>query len=224
MRIGITLCTALAVAPIVGCFQMQEPAPETARIRVVHASPDAPAVDICANGTAAFSNVAFPSATDYATVEEGTYQIRVVAAGSGCGGGGVINAALPLPADTETTVVAVNTLDSIEPLVLEDDNSAPSAGNAKVRFVHASPDAPTVDITLTDGTTLFDNVAFKEVGDYIEAPAGTLDLQVRDETGTAIVLTLEDVTLEAGTVYTVYAIGLLNGTPALDALITVDNE
>jgi hypothetical protein len=223
MKIGFTLCTALAVAPIAGCFQMQEPAPETARIRVVHASPDAPDVDICANGTAAFSDVAFPSATDYATVEVGTYQIRVVAAGSDCGGGSVINAALPLPTDTETTVVAVNILDSIEPLVLEDDNSAPSAGTAKVRFVHASPDAPTVDITLTDGTTLFDNVAFKEVGDYLEAPEGTLDLQVRDETGTAIVLTLEDVMLEAGTVYTVYAIGLLNGTPALDALITVDN-
>ena len=78
--------------------------------------------------------------------------------------------------------------------------------------------------TLTDGTTLFDNVAFKEIGDYIEAPAGTLDLQVRDETGTAIVLTLEDVTLEDGMVYTVYAIGLLNGEPGLDALITVDNE
>ena len=69
MRIALILCTALAVAPIVGCFQTQEPAPETARIRVVHASPDAPAVDICANGAAAFSNVAFPSATDYATVE-----------------------------------------------------------------------------------------------------------------------------------------------------------
>lgn len=224
MRVGFTLCTALFVAPIVGCFQMQEPAPETARIRMVHASPDAPAVDICANGAAAFSNVAFPGLTDYATVAEGTYQIRVVAAGSGCAGGGVINAALPLPADTETTVVALNTLDSIEPLVLEDDNAAPSAGNAKVRFVHASPDAPTVDITLTDGTSLFDNVAFMEVGDYIEAPAGTLDLQVRDETGTAVVLTLEDVTLEDGMVYTVYATGLLNGEPALDALITVDNE
>lgn len=224
MRIGFTLCTGLAVAPIVGCFRMEEPAPETAKIRVVHASPDAPAVDICANGTAAFSDVAFPGATDYATVEEGTYQIRVIAAGSGCGGGGVINAALPLPADTETTVVAVNTLDSIEPLVLEDDNSAPSAGTAKVRFVHASPDAPTVDITLTDGTALFDNVSFKEVGDYIETPAGTLDLQVRDETGTAIVLMLEDVTLEDGMVYTVYAVGLLGGEPALDALITVDNE
>jgi len=189
----------------------------------VHASPDAPEVDICANGTPAFIDVVFPSATQYATVEEGTYQIRVVAAGAGCEGGGVINATLPLPANSETTVVALNTMDSIEPLVLEDDNTVPAMGMARLRFVHASPDAPTVDITLTDGTTLFDNVSFKEVGSYIEAPAGTLDLEVRDETGTVVVLTLENVTLEPGTVYTVYAIGLLEGEPALDALITVDN-
>ena len=203
---------------------MEEPAPETARIRVVHASPDAPAVDICANGTEAFRDVVFPSASDYATVEVGTYQIRVVPAGTGCAGGGVISASLPLPADTDTTVVAVNTLDEIEPLVLEDDNSDPMAGMAKVRFVHASPDAPTVDITLTDGTTLFNDIEFKEVGSYIEAAAGTLDLEVRDATGTVVVLTLEDVTLEAGGVYTVYAVGLLAGEPALGALITIDNE
>lgn len=222
-RTALTSSTGLIALVAAGCIQMQEPVPETARVRVVHASPDAPAVDICANGTAAFRNAAFPGATDYATVEEGTYQIRVVPAGTGCEGGGVINAALPLPADTETTVVAVNTLDSIEPLVLEDDNSAPSSGMARVRFVHASPDAPTVDITLTNGATLFNDVAFKEAGGYIEAPAGTLDLQVRDATGTVVVLTLEDVMLESGTVYTIYAVGLLNGEPALGALITVDN-
>lgn len=223
MRFGLTLCCMAGLPMVAGCFPVEEPQ-ETAKIRVVHASPDAPAVDVCANGAVAFSGAAFPEATDYAVVEEGTYQIRVVPAGSGCSGGGVINASLPLPAGTETTVVAVNTLDSIEPLVLEDDNSAPAEGSAKVRFVHASPDAPTVDITLTDATTLFNDISFKEVGGYIEAPAGTLDLEVRDETGAVVVLTLEDVTLEEGTVYTIYAIGLLNGTPALDALITVDNE
>lgn len=223
-KASITLCLSVIAVTGIGCIQMKEPTPETARLRVVHASPDAPNVDVCVNGAAAFSNAAFPGATDYAEVDEGTYQIRVVAAGSGCSSGGVINAELTLAADTETTVVAANTLDAIEPLVLEDDNSAPAAGMAKVRVVHASPNAPTVDITLTDGTTLFDNVSFTEVANYIEAGAGTLDLQVRDETGTAVVLTLENVTVEAGTVYTVYAIGLLNGTPALNALITVDNE
>ena len=222
MVIRLSLILAMTAVLMPGCVPMNA-TQENAQIRVVHASPDAPDVDICANGTAAFSDLAFPGATRYASVEEGTFQIRVFAAGTGCDGGGVIEATLSFPADSQTTVVAVNTLDSIEPLVLEDDNTSPAMGMAKVRFVHASPDAPTVDITLSDGTTLFNDVGFMEVGDYIEAAAGTLDLEVRDETGTAVVLTLQDVTLEAGTVYTVYAIGLLTGEPALDALITVDN-
>ena len=89
--------------------------------------------------------------------------------------------------------------------------------------MHASPDAPSVDITLTDGTTIFDDVSFKGAGDYIETAAGTIVLQVRDETGTVTVLTVENVTLESGRVYTVYAVGLLASEPSLDALITVDN-
>ncbi len=214
---------ALSFVLVTGCEMMPPPVQSNARIRVVHASPDAPAVDVCGNGAVAFAGATFPGATDYAEVPAGTLAVNVVAAGSDCATDGVIVADLPLAADTDTTVVAANLLADIEPIVLNDDNSDPAAGSAKVRFVHASPDAPTVDITLVDGTTLFDNVAFKGVGDYIEVDAQTVDLEVRDETGENVVLTLPGVTLEDGTVYTIYAIGLLAGDPDLDALITVDN-
>lgn len=194
----------------------------TARLRVVHASPDAPAVDVCADGSVVFAGAAFPAATDYAGVPAATYAVRVVPAGAGCGSPGVIEADLPLGAGTETTVVALNTLSSIEPLVLADDNSAPAAGQARVRFVHASPDAPTVDITLPDGTTLFDDVAFKQNAGYISVPAGTYSLEVRDETGTVVVLTVGPVTLAEGKVYSIFAVGLAGGDPALSALLAVD--
>ena len=195
---------------------------DTARVRVVHASPDAPAVDVCADGSTLFSNAPFPAATFYETVPAGTYDVRVTAAGAGCDSAAVISADLPLARGTDTTVVALNYLDSIEPLVLKDDNSKPMAGMSKVRFVHASPDAPTVDITLPDGTTLFDDVSFRESGGYIEVPADTYTLQVRDGTGTVIVLTLDGVAVKDGGVYTIFAVGLLGGDPALDALIAVD--
>jgi len=147
----------------------------------------------------------------------------VTAAGAGCLGAGVIDANLPLSARQDVSVVAVNVLAQIEALPLIDDNSSPLAGRAKVRFVHVSPNAPAVDVTLPDGTTLFDNIAFKQASNYLEVQAGTYTLQVRDETGTVVVLTLNDVQLGAGKVYSVFAVGLLNGTPALNALIAVDN-
>lgn len=194
-----------------------------ARLRVVHASPDAPAVDVCADGAVAFSNAPFPAATAYAGVPAATYAVRVVPAGAGCSTAGVINAQLPLTSGTDTTVVAVNTLSSIEPLVLVDNNTPPASGKSKVRFVHTSPDAPTVDITLPDGTTLFNDISFKENGGYIEVPAGSYALQVRDQTGSTVVLPVGPITLAAGKIYSVFAVGLAGGTPALDALLTVDN-
>jgi hypothetical protein len=195
----------------------------TARIRVVHASPDAPSVDVCADGSILFAGAPFFGATEYASVPAGTYRVKVVAADAGCASNGVIEADLAFTADTDSTVAAIDELSSIQPLVLADDNETPDGGMASVRFVHASPDAPTVDITLDDGTTLFDDIAFGEQGAYIMVPAGIYDLDVRDMTGETVVLDVNGVQLEAGIVYTVWATGFLNAEPALTPQITVDN-
>lgn len=214
-----------SVVALTGCTQMpivDDPKDTPAQLRVVHASPDAPAVDVCANGATAFRSAAFPAATAYAAVDAGTYRIRVTGANAGCDGAAVIDANLPLGAGQTVSVVAVNRLTNIEPLVLIDDNAPPTAGNAKVRFVHAGSDAPAVDITLADGTTLFDDVSFKQASNYLEVPGGSYDLQVRDQTGAVVVLSLDDVALAAGKVHTVFAVGLL-GDSTLNALLTTDN-
>jgi hypothetical protein len=106
-----------------------------ARVRVVHASPDAPAVDVLVNDGAAFTNAPFKGITDYASLDTGTYNIKVVP--TGATEPVVIEADLALEAK-DYTVVAVGLLENIEPLVLIDNNSAPAAGKAHVRFVHAS--------------------------------------------------------------------------------------
>jgi hypothetical protein len=62
----------------------------------------------------------------------------------------VIDVTLDLAA-SNYTVVAVGQLANIEPLVVVDNNRAPAAGNPRVRFAHASPDAPAVDIVVAGG-------------------------------------------------------------------------
>jgi hypothetical protein len=109
----------------------------------------------------------------------------------------------------DATVVAVGTLDSIGVIALADDNTAPAAGNARVRFVHASPDAPAVDIAVKGGPVLFPNVAFKEFGAYAEVPAGAYDLEVRVAGTDTVALELPGVTLADGQIVTVFAAGLL---------------
>ena len=78
---------------------------------------------------------------------------------------------------------------------------------AFVRVVHASPDAPNVDVWV-DGETVLTDVPFTAVSDYLTLPAGTYNVQVT-ATGSTDPVIDADLTLEAGTSYTVAATGLL---------------
>ena len=107
----------------------------------------------------------------------------------------VLEADLTLAADTDYTVAATGELATIAPLVLVDNNSAPAAGNAHVRFVHLSPDAPNVDIAVTGGPVVFPNVPFKGVAGYAPVPAGTYDLEARIAGTSTVALALPGVTV-----------------------------
>ena len=102
-----------------------------------------------------------------------------------------------------------------------DDRTLP--GNAaRARFVHASPNAPAVDIALAGGPVLFGNVSFSGVGAPVTVPAGTYDLEVRLAGTNTVVLPLPGIKLDVNTVYTVAATGFVGGVPALGAAIYVD--
>ena len=191
------------------------------RVRAVHASPDAPAVDVWVDGAVAFENAPFKGVTPYAELTAGFHNFQIVP--TGATEPVVIEADLDLQGNTDYTIVALNELASIEPLVLVDNNALPAEGKAHVRFIHASPDAPAVDIAVTGGPVLFGGIPFKGVGDYLPVDAGTYDLEARVSGTETVALSLPGITLEEGTVYTVYAMGYAGGAePALTAVISTD--
>jgi len=211
------------VADIIGGRPI--PDPDNARVRAAHLSPDAPAVDIWVNGAVAWANVPFKAVSGYANLPPGTYNIQVTPAGATTPV--VIDANVTVEAGKDYTVAATNVLASITPLVLVDNNSAPAAGNAHVRFVHASPNAPAVDIAVAGGgPVVIGNTAFGEASAYTPVPAGTYPLEVRLAGTPTVVLSLGNITLEDGVVYTAFAVGLVGGTgaQALSAVLTEDND
>ena len=220
--------TLLVIAALlfVGCSDDSspvEPDPEMSRVLVVHASPDAPGVDLLVDDAVVNSAaLAFPNNTGYLEVEAGDRNVKVNVAGTATT---VIDATLNYSADANYTVFAVDAVANIAPLRLEDDLTAPAAGKAHVRFVHLSPDAPAVDITLTDGTVVFPNTAFKGNTAFTPLDAGTYDLEVRVAGTSTVALSLPGIALSSGTIYTVFAKGFLAGTgdQALGAEIIVNN-
>jgi hypothetical protein len=137
----------------------------------------------------------------------------------------VISTDLTLTPNSTQTVAAVGRLSEIMPLVIEEETMPQLDRNKSyVRFVHLSPDAPAVDITLPDGTILFENTSFTEAGEYIEVDPGSYSLQVRPTGTEQIVLTLPDVRFEPATVYSVYAVGFVEGEPGLEAILITDSS
>ncbi|MDG2200846.1 MAG: DUF4397 domain-containing protein [Phycisphaerales bacterium] len=190
------------------------------KVRVLHASPDAPSVDIRVNGLTAIQDLSYLENTGYVDLDTGSTNIQVVP--SGLEGPVVINATLDLVA-ADYSVLAIGELADIAPLPLADDNML--ADGARIRFVHASPDAPSVDIALADGgPVLFADVSFGTSGGYIEVPGGIYDLEARVAGTDTVALSVPGVNVTGNRVFTVVATGLLSGTPSLNALALLDAE
>lgn len=195
----------LVVAALPSASQAQS---AQARVRVMHASPDAPSVDVYVNGSKVLGNVPFFTVSDFLSVPAGTYRFQVTPAGASLDSA-VIDATATLAGNRDYTVAALNRVADIEAGILEDNNSAPAAGQARVRIFHASPDAPAVDIKLAGTAT--NVLAGAEFGDYgyVEVPAGTYRFDITPAGSSTVVYTTPALRFESGWVYTLTAAGLL---------------
>jgi hypothetical protein len=180
-----------------------------ATVRVLHASPDAPAVDIYLDDTAvsALTNVPFATLSDYLDVPSGDHNVKVYATGTTTDP--VIDVDVTLAAGTAYTIAATDAVAAITPQVLVDDPS-PDCDTAQVRVVHFSADAPAVDIAPAGATpdeAVIKNLAYPDASDYVALPGGTYDLEVRPAGDTAVALDLPGVAVEDCMAYSVFAIG-----------------
>jgi hypothetical protein len=187
-------------------------APEAGKawVRVLHASPDAPAVDVKANDGNILENVPFGTISEYLPVDAGTYNIKVCATGTDtC----VIDADLTFADGKKYTVAATDLVAQIKPQVLE-DTAAAVADKAQVRVVHFSADTPAVDVLTQDGSAkVVENLAFPDATAYLALDAGSYDLKVcATADNTVCPLDPGALDLAADTAYSVFAIGSLAAT------------
>ncbi|MFN8502764.1 DUF4397 domain-containing protein [Kouleothrix sp.] len=193
----------LALAVVSAAF-----AQGNAKVRVVHASPDAPAVDVYVDGNKVLTNVPFFTASDYLDLPAGEHRFQVTPTGQPADKA-VIDAKATVEAGKAYTVAATGKVADIKPTILADNLAAPAAGKAHVRVVHASPDAPAVDIKVKGGPALISNLAFPKDSGYLPVDAGSYDLTVNVAGTDTVALDLPGTKLEAGKIYDIFAVGLL---------------
>lgn len=181
-------------------------------VSVVHASPDAPLVDIYVDGEQALTGLGFGWWSGWIALPVGEHQVQVTAGGA-APDTAVVDTTLTLEAGKAHQVVATGFLAEIAPQVYEANLSPLPSDTARLRVVHAVPDAPAVDVAVAGGDVLVSGLEFPNASDYLEVPAGTYDLEVRVSGAEDVILPLPGVELAHGTVYDVFAIGpLADGT------------
>jgi hypothetical protein len=190
-----------------------------ATVRVVHASPGAPNIDVLVDGQPIVQDLAFGAATEYFALPDGDHKIQVVPTGQ-TADAALIDSDLNVDAGDAYIFVAMNRLNDIEGKVFDVDLDDLDAGKARVRVIHASPDAGEVDISVTGGDEWFGGVNFEDATDYKEVDAGTYSLDVKGEDD-RVLLTAQNLEIADGDVYDVVALGqIADNTLALLPLVT----
>ncbi|MGE5454454.1 MAG: DUF4397 domain-containing protein [Methylocystaceae bacterium] len=190
-------------------------------VRMLHASPGTPAVDVYVNGDLAVQDLNYEEITDYLMVAPGEYNIKVFLAGETTNP--AVDVDVVIPDDEITTVAAVGVLPNISVLPVVQTEKCPPPQKALARFIHLSPDAPKVDITQADNTMLFSEAEYQEVTAYLPVMAGTYDLQVRPTGLDTVMLEIPGLQLKSEHLYSIYALGRLEGQPDLKAMVVPDS-
>eukprot|EP01012_Entosiphon_sulcatum_P002162 TRINITY_DN10424_c0_g1_i1.p2 TRINITY_DN10424_c0_g1~~TRINITY_DN10424_c0_g1_i1.p2 ORF type:complete len:208 (-),score=53.49 TRINITY_DN10424_c0_g1_i1:67-690(-) len=153
-------------------------------VRVGHAVPGAPSVDIYANDNLFLADLRFGQLAAPRPVPAGvTLRLRLNLHNTN-----TTVTEFPASFTVSSLAFASGLPAKITPFVTPVASAPPAEGKAHIRFIHLSPDAPAVDISLKDGTKLFTNVAFQQAAAFLEVPAGSYDVVVTPTGSTTVVL------------------------------------
>lgn len=183
----------------------EEDVEANATIRIVHASPGAPEIDVLLDGQPLAQGVAYGSATDYVPLSPETHQLQVVPTGQPADAA-VIDEELEADPGAAYVFLVRGTLNEIAGQTYDVDLDRVEGGLARARVIHAAPDAGDISVAVTGGDTLFEGVAFEDATDYQDVEPGTYSYDLRGEED-RVLATVPEITIQAGRVYDLVAIG-----------------
>jgi hypothetical protein len=204
------------------------PPAQTFSMQVLHASADAPPVNVLVDGSPVLPNVDFKEGSPRFSLAIGGYSVAV----EGILPGGNVPVIGPVDldfsSDTVYTVVAVGDVADIEPVIFTQPRTAPAAGSARLAVLHGAPDAPAVDVYLTSpgadlsASSAVGSFEFKGTIGPAEVAAG--DYQVRVTLAGDVETVVYDsgtIPLQAGNDFFITAVPSTNAGPSPISLVAL---
>ncbi|MCZ8131165.1 MAG: DUF4397 domain-containing protein [Steroidobacteraceae bacterium] len=185
----LALAAATASLFLVACSGSPDSRPSpppfpTTEVRFLHASPDAPPVDIVVAGSPLFQNLDYRQGTPFATVPVGSTEVAVRARTPGNPVTVIGPTNVNLAAGRQYTVIASGAVAGLAPLVLDRANTAVAPGAVRVQVVHAAPAAPAVAVYVTApdanlaASAPLGTFSFRQSLGPVEVTAGTYQIRV----------------------------------------------
>jgi hypothetical protein len=206
--------------------------PPLSQVRVITASPDAPALDIYQGDSALTFNLGSGTITSYIPLAPGAYTINAETAGSRQ----VLSTAKATFAPSvQYTVLVGNSAASLQQLTLTDQSQPAPAGQVSLRFIHQATRTCAVDIYLVPAgqklatvTPVVTGAIFGTNTGYLNVPSGTYTLVMLPATSvpnssTAAAYTGAQVTYSAGSARTIILIDQQGSTASGLHVITADD-
>ncbi len=196
-----------------------------ALVRAVHAIPGPATLDIYDNETKLFNALRFKSSDGYVEVAAKRHVFSARTAGL-LTNTPLAQDSIGLSAGKHYTILVTPGQSPVPAAIkIVDDNLvAPASGKARVRLIHASPDAGSVDV-YTQGTNvkISDKISFQEAGSYLEVAPTTAALEVRPTEGARnVIFMIPNVRLQAGGIYTIILTGQAKGAPNMEVIVIED--
>jgi hypothetical protein len=219
--LGVTITMGLLSILLSSCLKDRNnvPNPPAAQVAFIQASPDEPPLDFFLNSDRVNTRpINFGSGIDYFRAYVGT---RTANFYNHFTMGKIFSDTVQLKQNVTYSLFLTNTAASPQILLLTDSLQKPASGNAGIRFINLSPDAPAVDLALQGGSVLVANKTFKNYSSFLPIAAKSgYNLEVRKAGTNTVLSTLLNVTLSNGRVYTIWLQGLVTPTKTTDSLST----
>jgi hypothetical protein len=218
----LAAATAMLMSPlVVGSAVTNASAPGgEGWARFGHFAPSVEPVNIFVDGQSFATGIGFKQVSQYGSLPAGVHRFELKLS-SDPAGPVIFTVEAGVPAGGAVTIAAVTTRDGVASHVFDDALRTPEAGQSLVRFIHAAPDVPAIDVQVVGGPLLASGVAYPGASAYQDVPPGAYDVQVRPSGSSEVLLDVDGWTIEPGVQSSIAIVkgldGRLDVAPVRDA-------
>src|SRR5215207_3395569 len=217
--VALALVVALLPGRTTPVRAQEEVVQADATVRVIHASPGAPEVDVLLDGQPLLERVAYGTASSYATITPEEHRLQVVPTGQ-TADAAVVDETIDAAPGQAYLLAVFGLLNDIGGDIYDVDLSEIEPGQARVRLINFSPDAGAIDLLETGGDEWFGDVDLGDASDYSDIAPGTYSADVRGEDD-RVLLTVSELPFEETRVYDVVVLGqIADDSLELQSLVT----